>query len=205
MHALGPKKFVRDCVEAGDIKTFDVGQLHVAAVSNGTPTVVGKLWLEYDIEFFVPQIEPSVPIGSTVAYFVRNDDQALTDETLVNWIPESTVVNPLGITYNAGTGAIALPKGVWLCSMEYLCSCSAAIDSYVAVEIEQDGGPLSPRVISYSRSNGSGTYATFVGGSITGVVKSDGTTEITFAFTPEFASGTMHIESLATRAWFRAI
>jgi hypothetical protein len=42
-----------------DIKTYDVGNLFVAHVGTASsPSTVGKLWVEYDIEFFKPQLPP---------------------------------------------------------------------------------------------------------------------------------------------------
>jgi len=42
-----------------DIKTYDVGNLYVAVVGTGSaPANIGKLWVEYDVEFFKPQLPP---------------------------------------------------------------------------------------------------------------------------------------------------
>jgi len=61
MHAIGPKKFVRSGpVAASDQKTYDVGNFFLATV-DGTAVSWGKLWVEYDISFFVPQLNPSGP------------------------------------------------------------------------------------------------------------------------------------------------
>jgi hypothetical protein len=58
MHALGPKKFVRNGLVPGqDLKTTDVGSIILATV-DGTATNWGKLWVEYDVEFFEPQLNP---------------------------------------------------------------------------------------------------------------------------------------------------
>lgn len=66
MHALGPKKFVRNGLIPGqDLKTTDVGSIIVATV-DGTAVNWGKLWVEYDIEFFEPQLNPQGSgLGST--------------------------------------------------------------------------------------------------------------------------------------------
>jgi hypothetical protein len=60
MHAIGPKKFVRAEALANnlDIKTYDVGTLFLSTV-DGTTVSWGKLWLEYDISFFEPQLNPA--------------------------------------------------------------------------------------------------------------------------------------------------
>jgi hypothetical protein len=58
MHALGPKKFVRSGPVAGqDLKTTDIGTFILATV-DGTAVNWGKLWVEYDFEFFEPQLNP---------------------------------------------------------------------------------------------------------------------------------------------------
>jgi len=41
-----------------DIKTYDVGNLHLCTV-DGTAVNWGKLWVEYDVDFFVPQLPPT--------------------------------------------------------------------------------------------------------------------------------------------------
>jgi hypothetical protein len=64
MHALGPKKFVRNGLVPGqDLKTTDVGSLILATV-DGTAVNWGKLWVEYDVEFYEPQLNPT---GSSLA------------------------------------------------------------------------------------------------------------------------------------------
>jgi len=64
MHALGPKKFVRNGLVPGqDLKTTDVGTFILATV-DGTNVNWGKLWVEYDVEFFEPQLNPN---GSSLA------------------------------------------------------------------------------------------------------------------------------------------
>jgi len=58
MHALGPKKFVRNGLVPGqDLKTTDVGTFVLATV-DGSAVNWGKVWVEYDVEFFAPQLNP---------------------------------------------------------------------------------------------------------------------------------------------------
>jgi len=66
MHSLGPKKFVRNSdVSSTDIKTYDVGNFFLATV-DGTAVNWGKLWVEYDISFFVPQLSPNGPSSTAL-------------------------------------------------------------------------------------------------------------------------------------------
>jgi len=41
-----------------DIKTYDAGKLFAITI-DGTAVPWGKLWVEYDVEFFIPQLPPS--------------------------------------------------------------------------------------------------------------------------------------------------
>jgi hypothetical protein len=55
----GNRKFVRTGSLAAnlDVKTYDSGILFVCT-TDGTAVNWGKLWVEYDVEFFVPQLPP---------------------------------------------------------------------------------------------------------------------------------------------------
>jgi hypothetical protein len=61
MNSVGPKHFVRlGAVPAGqDIKLFDVGKLFAAQVDGSATVALGKLWVEYDVTFFTPQLPPA--------------------------------------------------------------------------------------------------------------------------------------------------
>jgi hypothetical protein len=56
----GDRKYVRTQALAAnlDVKTYDSGQMFVCT-TDGSATNWGKLWVEYDVEFFVPQLPPS--------------------------------------------------------------------------------------------------------------------------------------------------
>jgi hypothetical protein len=56
------RKFVRTGTLASnlDIKTYDGGNLFVCT-TDGTAVAWGKLWVEYDVEFFVPQLPAEGP------------------------------------------------------------------------------------------------------------------------------------------------
>jgi hypothetical protein len=69
MNASYPKHFTRsgDLASNLDIKTYDVGKLSVITL-DGTAVFWGKLWVEYDVEFSIPQLPPvgSLPLGGAV-------------------------------------------------------------------------------------------------------------------------------------------
>jgi len=60
LHAIGPTKFIRSGpIPANtDIKTYDAGNFFLCTV-DGTAVNWGKLWVEYDVTLFTPQLPPS--------------------------------------------------------------------------------------------------------------------------------------------------
>jgi len=77
MHGAGPRKFIRSGPLAAnlDIKTYDAGSLFVGTV-DGTAVAWGKLWVEYDVTFYTPQLPASG--GMTVAAQVIQSVTAAT-------------------------------------------------------------------------------------------------------------------------------
>jgi len=60
--AAGPRKFVRTGALSPnqDVKLYDVANMFVGVV-DGTSVAWGKLWVEYDIDFWVPQLPSAGP------------------------------------------------------------------------------------------------------------------------------------------------
>lgn len=73
-----------------DIKTFDVGVLHLC-VTGGTAVTWGKLFVEYEVEFFNPQLPPG---GASVVLGGR-----------INGGGAATAANPLGVSATTVAGA----------------------------------------------------------------------------------------------------
>jgi len=69
LHDLGPRKFVRTGALAAnqDIKLYDSGNVFIGTV-DGTAVSWGKLWFEYDIELYTPQLPPAgiPPLAGTL-------------------------------------------------------------------------------------------------------------------------------------------
>lgn len=91
MHPLGPSKFVRTgpLSPNQDIKTYDVGNMFVCTV-DGTASPWGKLWAEYEVEFFTPQLSP-VGGGSVLTAERGENTETPTD------------ANPFGTIASLGT------------------------------------------------------------------------------------------------------
>jgi len=97
-----PKFFVRNAVVPGEQNTYDTGVLHLIVGGNAAAVKIGQLFVEYEIEFFAPQV-----VGTGPSPPKSNSQFAVTGTTAVpsgvnTVLPFSTVIfNPLGITSTA--------------------------------------------------------------------------------------------------------
>jgi len=115
MFPNGPRKQIRTHVQSGDPQTYDAGRLYVFNFDNTIVSAVGKLWVEYDVELFVPQsssLQAIRPTGTN--FFTRNTDQLLvtTVASNVSFDDVTTIVgqngfNPLRCSFNPVVGNFA--------------------------------------------------------------------------------------------------
>lgn len=97
--SVGNRKFIRDGVVVGNLTTYDTCKFYASTIGMiAGAAVVGKLWVDYDIEFFVPQTKTGpLRAPSCVALFYNDAPQSLG--SLVNFAEFDTVIyNALGIT-----------------------------------------------------------------------------------------------------------
>jgi hypothetical protein len=69
MHSVGPRKFVRlGALSANqDIKLYDVGNLFICTVDSAAAAPWGKVWIEYDVTFYTPQLQSGGSTFTTVS------------------------------------------------------------------------------------------------------------------------------------------
>jgi len=79
LHPNGPRKFVRigNLAANLDIKTYDGGNFFVCT-NDGTAVNWGKLWVEYDVDLFIPQLPPTGGATSESAKIVGNGSVSKT-------------------------------------------------------------------------------------------------------------------------------
>jgi hypothetical protein len=163
MMASGPRKFVRPCQVAGDIKTFDIGKLFVAT-NNGSSAAVGKLWLDYDFEFFVPQNSPSPStFPQQTSFFTLNGNQTFTSNTPTPLDWDTTVFDPLNIG-PPNAGVFTPPAGVYRIEAQVTGRDSASEAFEIVTYLYKNGATLS-KVVG-SNVNFDGALGTYVTGSV---------------------------------------
>jgi hypothetical protein len=126
MHSMGPKKFVRSGPLAAnqDIKTYDVGSLF-PCTTDGTAVPWGKLWVEYDVSLYVPQLPPA---GFLAGANAQHFPAASNVPTSANLLGAAPVSNGSALVAVAGNVVTFATTGVFL--LDY--SSSATSDTQTA-------------------------------------------------------------------------
>ncbi len=143
MAALGPRKYVRQGLVAGDIKTFDVGKIFVCTNNASAATPFGKLFLEYDVEFFVPQSSPNtdtVPESASLYNQEVNQNIPSGTPTPINFSVVS--FDTLGVGAPAG-GVFHPPAGCFKISASATVYDGTGMEQLdVLLELWKNGAPL---------------------------------------------------------------
>jgi len=101
----GDRKYVRTTGLAAnlDVKTYDSGQLFVCT-TDGSATNWGKLWVEYDVEFFVPQLPPSGSSNSPSAQTIQGAGGSISSSAIFGAVP--TYLGPAWTTASQNSNVV---------------------------------------------------------------------------------------------------
>lgn len=112
--------FLRAGPVAADLKTYDLGALCVFTNDCASTAPIGKLWVEYDVDFYEPSttVEAggpiSVPHGRSLFVFGPGATFNLPSPTsTVDWRIAEPVCNSLGATLDS-SGSFHLPAGCYM-------------------------------------------------------------------------------------------
>jgi hypothetical protein len=117
--SMGSRKYIRSVNVAGDIKTYDVGTLYVATIGQDNTDAVGKLFVDYDVEFFNPIIVN--PTLSPKCYSQFDNQAAPTlylDNVFLHVQATVPTVNSMQIV-QAPPGVFNVPAGTYRFSCEF--------------------------------------------------------------------------------------
>jgi hypothetical protein len=196
MMGLGPRKFVRPCNVAGDIKTFDVGKLFVAT-NNGGSGAVGKLWLEYDFEFFVPQNSPSpATVPQQTSQFLRALAQTFTSTTPapLQFLGAVAGFDPLGVG-NPASGVFTPAAGCYRVAAGVTMSDNASETFTFTIQFYKNGAAVGQLETYYNAAlTGGDQYL-----SLEQLIPMNGTDTLQFEITATGVAGTL--TSLASSPW----
>jgi hypothetical protein len=159
MFAVGPRKQIRVGTIVGDTSTYDAARLTVCVVGEDGTDEIGKLWVDYDVELYVPQNSPLAGLsGPTVASVYRHSSSqgfATGVWEAQEWNVE--VANPLGIGYVAG--AFTAPAGTYHVTGH--ASYSDDTDELFTIEVAPYYAGVSLTMNTYARCDPSAASLTF--------------------------------------------
>jgi hypothetical protein len=121
MHPNGNRKFTRGGNVVGDVRNFDVGQLTIATVGMSNANAVGKLWVDYVIDFFVPQNTPPPPPPLPgVSVFEFDTSQPVAIDVVEPAFPSlPPLVDTLLLGPTDAKGNLTLPPGNYSIASNY--------------------------------------------------------------------------------------
>lgn len=144
MHGPAIRKYVRDSAVPGNLGTYDAGKFYLARVSQDNTDAVGKLWVEYEVEFFIPQTMPAEVKGRNSAFFAISTGSQSIAAAVEEFIDWEQINNPLNLTYNGTTGNFVPAKGAWLFFGQIILSDTNAELLDAVVKLTYNGAATVP-------------------------------------------------------------
>jgi len=177
MHPAGPKKFTRLGNIPGDLRLSDVGKLYVASSGQANTNPIGKVWLEYDVEFFKPQDIAALTQQSRLLTYGTNavaGAQTFTTTVSTNVVCGLTN-DPWGIGPQV-SGVWTMPYGTYVIHVDFVGEDSSNEAFTVKLQLYRNGGAISnqqaPLIIDTRNSLGAANA--FIPVHLHGVMESSG-------------------------------
>lgn len=190
MMALSPRRYVRATAIAGDIKTFDVGKIFICTNNETGTSAIGKIYLDYDFEFFTPQNDP---LPSTVPLYTSlfsNHATTTFTTTVAKAMPFDTLIfDPLGVGAPVA-GVFTPPAGSYLLMGEINMVDGNNEAFSLRVEIQKNSAALSNPLLTFNNIAAVATGAQ-VSVPFHGVVNCNGTDTFSIVCTVTGAAGTL--------------
>jgi hypothetical protein len=188
MKGFGPRRFVRACAIAGDIKTFDVAKVYVASNNETGTTAIGKLYVEYDFEFFKPQNSPlpsTYPQGTS--FFGQTANQTVTTTVPTPVLFATVVYDPLNFG-PASSGVFTPPAGCYRIEAAITCNDTVSENLTVVLALYKNG-TLVPQTTVESIAQPACPIIV----AVAGVVPCNGTDTVNVEATLTGSAGTLKI------------
>lgn len=148
MFPMGPRKFVRSSMVAGDPRTYDAGTFYLCTVEEVGANAIGKLWVSYDVELYIPQLAASAPTATSASFFQNTAGvQALATGVAESVEFGDTIVDGLRIG-DATVGVYTPPAGSYLIQAELDIDDDTAEQLTVSLFLYKNGAPMTIPVTS---------------------------------------------------------
>jgi len=196
MMGSGPRRWIRSTNIAGDIKTFDVGKLFVISNNESGTSTVGKLYVEYDVDLFLPQNTPADSSNSQqTSFYSRATAQTFTTTVASNLDFDAAQFDPLG--FGADVAGVYTPAaGCYRISTVVAFNDSANEEYIVTYQYLKNSSALASPIIAFHRASGAGASGSRCTIPLAGVISFNGSDTFAISVTMTGAAGTL--TSLAT-------
>jgi len=194
MFPMGPRKYIRTgaTVTASDLKTYDAGTLFLCLVSCADTSTIGKLWVEYDVDLFIPQNPNAAQVSTIGSYAYLN--LITNDQTFTSGVNTTVLFNSKDYDSIAGTlaaGILTVPAGNYRAIFRANFNNTNAESSTYSAELLLNGASLSPKVTwEYNNSGGIGANSD-VFGMLEGPVVTTSSGTVSVKVTMSGAAGTL--------------
>lgn len=184
MFPTGLRKYVRNSVQATDLRTTDVGVLHVSTVGQADGANIGQLWADYEVALLVPQLHTSTLALRTTQ--VTAPTLALSSGLPSNIIWNGIPVETNGLRWPNASGGTTWtpPKGAYIFHIG--CEFQSGVYEVVSLRVRKViGGVESEVEAGYVQPPPSGILKTL---DTTWVEILDGLTTVLFNVYTTFAT-----------------
>jgi len=189
MFPSGQRKLVRHGNVPGDLNLYDVAAFYLCTVEETGTDAIGKLWVDYDVELFVPQNSSlTAPASSVVSFAGRASAQTFTTTVQAVLDFDAFDEDPLGIGADA-SGLYTPPNGMYEVSVQGSFRDSSAELLALRVDIYKNGAALP--VPALALATWTATANGFVPVNVSGIVSCSGSDTVGIYVTMTGAAGTL--------------
>lgn len=148
MYPSGPRKLIRGGNVAGDTNLYDSAIFYMCTTDGADTSLIGKLWVDYDVELFVPQNSPAETGKTLITSFGgRVASQTLVNNVISPIMWDALTNDPLGIG-SPVSGVFTPAAGTYRISVQTIVSDSTAETFEGSMELVKNGVSLVPRAAS---------------------------------------------------------
>jgi len=197
MFPLGPRKFVRSGAlsTTADLKTYDAGQLFIGLAACADTSAIGKLWVEYDVDLYIPQNPNASQVAAigAGALFTLHAAESFSSGVAKLVSFDTSAYNSIGASNTSGS--VTLLSGNYMVEAVLTMKDTSNEAFQAIVEIRKNGSASSP-VYQTAVAFGSGTGTNlFLCIPIMGYINSSGSDAVSVYLTMTGAAGTLTLDS----------
>lgn len=126
MYPSGPRKLIRSGNQAGDYNLYDSAIMNVCTTGGDNSNMIGKLWVDYDVELYVPQNSPESStyprVTSMFSKPTSSDFSNDFDALITGWFASGSSFAGDPLRIGTDTAGVFTPaRGIYLITL--VCTC----------------------------------------------------------------------------------